>query len=77
VHHKRILVIKEKFYEGKPTWIGRIYARTNHDEVLEDPLIQESDTSESQSAKTGKPLIDLDSLYIDIDVSIPFRKLGR
>jgi len=37
--------------EGKPTWKGKIYAKRNHDKVVEDPippLTQESDMSESQ-----------------------------
>jgi hypothetical protein len=69
--------IEKRFVEGQPTWKGKIYARRNHDQVVEDPIPQpnqESEPSVSQSAQTGKPLFDPNSVYTDLDVPIELRK---
>ncbi|KEH25904.1 hypothetical protein MTR_6g037490 [Medicago truncatula] len=79
MHHKKIPVLKQKkrFVEGNQIWKGKIYARRNNDEVVEDnipQISQESKPSESQPTQTAKSLFDPNSLYTDLDVPIELRK---
>jgi len=84
---------EKRFEEGNPIWKGKIFARRKNDQVVEDhipQLSQESEPSESQPTQIGKSLLDPNSLYtnldvpielrkqyIDLNVPIAFRKLGR